>query len=74
MKRMKHNLLSIVWLVLSAAGMSQASEPLVGLVFPAGAGDGRYALVDEDYGAFRWIVVAEGDLAALPDLDRARQV
>ncbi len=74
MKRMKPNLLSIVWLALSAAGMSQASEPLVGLVLPAGAGDWRYAVVDEDYGSFRWIVVAEGDLAVHPDLDRARQV
>jgi subtilisin family serine protease len=74
MKRMKHNLLSIVWLGLSTVGISHASEPLVGLVLPAGEGDGRYAVVDEDYGSFRWIVVAEGNLAALPDLDRASQV
>lgn len=71
---MKPSLLLMACMAFASAGIAQGSEPLVGLTVPSGTGVGQHTLVDEDYGFFRWVVVAEKDLLAQGDLDHARHV
>ena len=74
MKRLKPSLLLMACMVLAPVGTLQGSEPLVGLVLPSATGGGQQTLVDQDYGFFRWIVVAKKDIVAQGGLDHARNV
>lgn len=74
MKRLKPSLFMMAWMVLASAVPSDGSPPLIGLVLPSGTSVEQNALVDQDYGFFRWIVIEEKDLVAQCGLGEARQV